>query len=55
MSYAEMDHWSRAHHAVAVRAFYKNGDSDASAKQEYWHIFNLERHKSVPTEQDHIS
>ena len=44
-----MERWSGAERAVAVRAYYKNGDCVAAARREYRRHFNLRRHDPVPS------
>jgi hypothetical protein len=43
-----MEQWSGAQRAFAVKAYYKNDDSEEAARQELRHHFNLARHAQVP-------
>ena len=43
-----MDHWTGAERAVAVRAFYKNGDSATAAQRIFRQHYQLRRHGRVP-------
>jgi transposase len=44
-----MEPWTRAQHALAVKAFYRNGDSFVIAQREFRREFGIHRNRAVPS------
>ncbi|KAL4112988.1 hypothetical protein QTP88_016699 [Uroleucon formosanum] len=44
-----MDQWVGSQRAIAVKAYYKNGDCLTAARREFRRHYNLGRHDHVPS------
>ncbi len=44
-----MDQWNGQQRALAIKMFYKNGDSLTAAQREFRRFYNLGRHGAVPS------
>ena len=45
----EMESWASAHHAFAVKLYYKNYDSYVAAQREFHKKFGIHRNSKVPS------
>jgi len=45
----EMESWTGAQHAFAVKSFYKNNDSYVAAQREFHKKFGIHRNSKVPS------